>query len=81
MSKRTSLAVAGLGLALLAFGPPTHLRADEGGTDLPFEGDAAGVVTGVAPSGAAVVESTGIATHLRLRRPEPSYARAVYAGE
>ena len=64
MVKRISLAVAGLGLALLAFGLPSPLQADEGGSNRPFRGLAAGAVTGVAPSGAVVIESTGNATHL-----------------
>jgi hypothetical protein len=64
MWKRTSLVLAGLGLALLALGLLPQLRADEGGSNLPFQGHAEGVVTGVAPSGAIVVESEGTATHL-----------------
>jgi hypothetical protein len=64
MWKRTSLAAAGFGLALLAFGLPSRLQADADGDDRPFKGHAAGTVTGVAPSGALVVESTGDATHL-----------------
>jgi hypothetical protein len=64
MWKRTSLATTGLALALVALGPATHVRADEGGTDRPFQGVAAGSITGVTPDGAVVVESTGQATHL-----------------
>ncbi len=64
MCKRTSLTVASLGVALLAFGLPSALRADDGGTNLPFKGLADGAITGVAPSGAIVVESAGNATHL-----------------
>jgi hypothetical protein len=64
MWKRTSLVMASLGLALLALGLLPHLRADEGGSNRPFKGVAEGVVTGIAPSGAIVVESTGNATHL-----------------
>ena len=64
MCKRTCLALAGFVLALLAFGLPPHLPADEGGSNLPFKGVAEGTVTGVTPSGAVVVESMGNATHL-----------------
>jgi hypothetical protein len=64
MCKRTSLVMAGFSLALLALGLTSHLQADAGGSDRPFKGFAEGVVTGVLPSGAIVVESEGIATHL-----------------
>jgi hypothetical protein len=56
--------VAGLALALAAFGLPSRLQADEGGSGRPFKGVAEGMVTGLAPSGAVVIESTGNATHL-----------------
>ena len=64
MWQRTSLAMAGFGLALLALGLACPLQADEGGSNLPFKGVAEGTVTGIAPSGAVVVESTGTATYL-----------------
>ena len=64
MWKRTSLVLAGLGLTLLTFGLPAPLPADEGGSNLPFKGLAAGAITGIAPSGAVVIEYTGKATHL-----------------
>src|SRR5436853_3364641 len=64
MCKRTSLAVAGFALALVAVGLPSRLHADVGGSGRPFEGVAEGMVTGVAPSGAVVIQSTGHATHL-----------------
>ena len=64
MWKRTSLAMAGIGLALMAFGLPSRLRGDEGGSNRPFKGLAAGMVTGIAPSGAVVIEWAGNATHL-----------------
>jgi hypothetical protein len=63
MRKRTFLAMAAI-LALLAFGLAPKLGADEGGSDRPFQGVAAGSITGVTPDGAVVVESTGQATHL-----------------
>jgi hypothetical protein len=63
MRNRT-LAMVGLGLALLACGPSTHVRAGEGGGGRPFKGLAAGEVTGITPAGAVVIESTGHATHL-----------------
>jgi hypothetical protein len=56
--------MAGFGLVLLVIGLPAHLHADQGGSDRPFDGQSAGVVTGIAPSGAIEVESTGNATHL-----------------
>jgi hypothetical protein len=61
---RTFLAVAGLALGLLAFGRSTRLQSDEGGSNLPFMGVAAGQITGVEPSGAVAIESTGNATYL-----------------
>ena len=64
MWKRTSLAMAGLGLALLATGLPSHLVAEQNGSDRPFVGVAAGAITGIAPDGAIVAEATGHATHL-----------------
>src|SRR4051812_36562861 len=64
MWKRTYLALAVLGLTLLAPGLASHLQADAGGGNRPFKGVAAGAITGIAPSGAIVVEYTGTATHL-----------------
>jgi len=64
MGKRTSLALAGLGLALLAFGLPSHLQGGPGGSNRPFQGSADGAITGIDPSGAIVIETTGSATHL-----------------
>jgi hypothetical protein len=64
MWKRTSLAVAALILTLPAFSLPPHVHADGGGSNRPFKGLAAGAVTGIAPSGAIVIEYTGNATHL-----------------
>src|SRR5262245_2689936 len=64
MWKQNSLAAAGLGLALLAFALPTLLHADAGGSDRAFKGLAAGMITGIAPSGALVIETIGSATHL-----------------
>jgi len=64
MWKRTSLTMAGLGLALLAFALPMQIRADVDGSDRPLKGLAAGAVTGIDSSGAVVVEATGNSTHL-----------------
>ena len=64
MWKRTCLAMAGLSLVLLALGRPSPLQADEGGSNRPFKGLAAGAITGITPSGAVVIQSTGHATHL-----------------
>jgi hypothetical protein len=64
MGKRTSLAIVGVGLALVAFGLRSRLQADEGGSNRPIKGVAEGTLTGIAPSGALVIEATGIATHL-----------------
>jgi ELWxxDGT repeat protein len=58
--------------SLYAGSTPDHLRtdeallsqADEAGSNLPFKGVATGTVTGIAPSGAIIIESTGNATHL-----------------
>jgi hypothetical protein len=63
MRKRTFLTMAAV-LALLAFGLAPQVGADEGGSNLPFRGVAAGSITGVTPDGAVVVESTGQATYL-----------------
>ena len=64
MRKQNSLAMAGFGLAFLAFALPSQLQADAGGSNRPFKGHAAGMITGIAPSGALVVETTGKASHL-----------------
>jgi hypothetical protein len=64
MMKRTSLAMAGLVLALVALGLPGHLGADVGGSNRPIKGNAEGMITGIAPSGAVVAEATGKASHL-----------------
>jgi hypothetical protein len=56
--------MAGLGLALLATGLPSRLGADQGRSNRPFVGVAAGAITGIAPDGAIVAEATGHATHL-----------------
>jgi hypothetical protein len=64
MWQRTSLAMAGFALTLLAFGLPSYIRANEGGGDRPFKGSAVGSITGVTPKGAFVIESAGRATHL-----------------
>jgi hypothetical protein len=64
MLKRTSLAMSGLVLALVALGLPCHLPAAEGGSNRPFKGHAEGMITGIAPSGAVVIETTGKASHL-----------------
>jgi hypothetical protein len=64
MRKRTPLAVAALILTLSAFSLSPQVHAEEGGRDRPFRGLAAGAITGVAPSGAVVIESAGNATHL-----------------
>lgn len=64
MWQRTSLVTAGLALAMLAITPRYVVRADEGGSNRPIKGTAQGSVTGVAPSGALVVDYTGIASHL-----------------
>jgi len=63
MRKCTFLAMAAVA-ALLAFGLAPKAGADEGSSDLPFRGVAAGSITGVTPDGAIVVESTGQATYL-----------------
>lgn len=52
------------GLAILACGLLSGVRAGEDGSGRPFKGQAAGEVTGVSPAGALVVEATGQATHL-----------------
>jgi len=66
--------MAGFGLALLAFALPTQLQAEVGGSNRPFKGQAAGMVTGVALSGALVVETTGYATHLgAFKRTENTF--------
>jgi hypothetical protein len=64
MWRRTCLAMAGLSLVFLALGRPSTLQADGGGGNRPFKGEAVGAITGIAPSGAIVVESAGNATHL-----------------
>ena len=64
MGMRTTVASFGVVLALLAFGLSRELYAGPGGTNRPFKGDAEGMVIGVSPEGALVVESTGTATHL-----------------
>jgi len=56
--------MAGLSLALLATGLPSHVAAKQNGSDRPFVGIAAGAITGIAPDGAIVAEATGHATHL-----------------
>ena len=64
MGKRTAVVTLGLALALLAFGLSSRLHAGAGGANRPFAGHGEGVVTGVSPAGALVIESTGTATHL-----------------
>jgi len=64
MWKCTSLVMAVFSLALLASGLPSHLVADQNGSDRPFLGIAAGAITGFAPDGAIVAEATGHATYL-----------------
>ena len=64
MAKRTALATLGLALALLASGLSSRLHAGPGGADRPFSGHAEGVVTGVSPAGALIIEYTGTALHL-----------------
>src|SRR5262245_1378339 len=64
MRKQSSLPLAGIALAFLAFALPTQIQAGPGGSNRPFKGQAAGAITGVAPSGALIVETTGNATHL-----------------
>jgi len=74
MRKRNSLAVAGFGLALLAIALPYQLQADAGGSKRPFKGQAAGMITGVAASGALIVETTGNASHLgAFKRTENTF--------
>jgi hypothetical protein len=64
MLRRTSVSMAGLVLTLLALGLPGQLRAAEGGSNRPFKGHAEGMITGMTPSGAVVIETTGRAAHL-----------------
>jgi hypothetical protein len=64
MRRRIPVAALGLALAVLSFGLPSRLHAGPGGASRPFKGHAGGEVTGVTPSGALIVESTGTATHL-----------------